>query len=232
MGSNLAKADVFALNLADKEIVNVIPLDLLCDVSSLNVAFFEDIFSMCDSKEFLNDNFIIVDGIGACVTKEMVEFCLFALEKHHLFSSSTHLALRAFYGMFDVLLVFHFKDLNGGVAIFNDGVNVKPYQLPKSKNNPFKISFEDFELSYLGASDTIPFARDISITRIFNINGYDSLIEILDRLDFFSSKTYLLKEDEPLFIKAEFGSGNKFDFHLNKRGLGILAEHLKSNGSL
>lgn len=225
----LSDIEVFGFKRENGNDVNVITLESLCFVSSLSEKFFHEIFSMCDNDEFFKENFFTIDGIGHCVTKSMVEFCLFALGKYNIYLSSPFVAQKALHGSFDALLVFAFSEIGGkSEHIECRECDITPID-QRSNSSLFELSFDEFKSCCLGIADIIPFARDISLAEIFPLRGYVSLMIAMDRLDLFTEKSTLLNNDKDAIVKSEFGDGSRDNFSLNIKGLRLLIDFVNRN---
>lgn len=221
--------EVFGFKRENGDDANVITLESLCFVSSLSEEFFHEIFSMCDNDEFFNENFFTIDGIGPCVTKSMVEFCLFALGKYNIHLSSPFIAKKALYGSFDVLLVFAASEIRKRTKHLECREGYISTIERKSNSSLFELSFNEFKSCCLGIADVIPFARDISLAEILPFRGYVSLMIAMDRLDLFTEKSTLLKNDKDAIVKSEFGDGSRDNFSLNIKGVRLLIDYVNRN---
>lgn len=225
----LSDIEVFGFKRENGNDVNVITLESLCFVSSLSEEFFHEIFSMCDNYVFFKDNFFEVDGVGPCVTKHMVEFCLFALGKYNIYLSSPFVAQKVLHGSFDALLVFAVSEISGKSEHIECGeCDITPID-QRSNSSLFELSFDEFKSCCLGIADIIPFARDISLADVFPLRGHEALMIAMDRLDFFTEKSMLLNSDKNVFVKTEFGDGSRDNFSLNIKGLRLLIDFVNRN---
>jgi len=229
MMKRLSDIEVFGFKRENGDDVNVITLESLCFVSSLSEEFFHEIFSMCDNYVFFKDNFFEVDGVGPCVTKHMVEFCLFALGKYNIYLSSPFVAQKALHGSFDALLVFAVSEISGkSKHIECMECDIIPID-QRSNSSLFELNFDEFKSCCLGIADIIPFARDISLADLFPLRGYKALMIAMDRLDFFTEKSTLLNNDKDVLVKSEFGYGSRDNFSLNIKGLSLLIDYVNRN---
>ena len=225
----ISDIEVFGLKRENGNDVNVITLESLCFVSSLSEAFFHEIFSMCDNYVFFKDNFFDLDGVGPCVTKHMVEFCLFALGKYNIYLSSPFVSQKALHGSFDALLVFAVSEIRKRTKHLECREGYISPIARKSNSSLFELSFDEFKSCCLGIADIIPFARDISLADIFPLRGYVSLMIAMDRLDLFTEKSTLLNNDKDAIVKSEFGDGSRDNFSLNIKGLRLLIDFVNKN---
>ena len=232
MMKRLSDIEVFGFKRENGNDVNVITLESLCFVSSLSEEFFHEIFSMCDNYVFFKDNFFDLDGVGPCVTKHMVEFCLFALGKYNIYLSSPFVAQKALHGSFDALLVFAVSEISGkSKHIECRECDIIPID-QRSSSSLFELSFDEFKSCCLGIADIIPFARDISVAGIFPLRGYVSLMIAMDRLDLFTEDSTLLNNDKDAIVKSEFGDGSRDNFSLNIKGIRLLIDFVNRNSDL
>lgn len=229
MMKRLSDIEVFCFKRENGNDVNVIELESLCFVSSLSEEFFHEIFSMCDNYVFFKDNFFDVDGVGPCVTRHMVEFCLFALGKYNIYLSSPFIAQKALYGSFDALLLFAVSEIRKRTKQLEfREVYISPIAR-KINSSLFELSFDEFKSCCLGIADIIPFARDISLADVFPLRGYEALMIAMDRLYFFTEKSTLLNSDKNILVKSEFGDGSRDNFSLNIKGLRLLIDLVNRN---